>query len=73
MLKCALPSNNMIGLESCSKKLDVPATQSTASPLGGARLAETMTVGLTRAAVEALNRAHPTGTLSASAIGVERS
>ena len=70
MLKCALPSYSMIGRDSFSKKLDVAATQSTASALGGDSLAEAVTVGLTRAGVDALNRAHPTGTLSA--IGVER-
>lgn len=65
----------MIGLESCSKKLDVAAAQSTASTLGegGDRLAEAATVGLTRDGIDALNRAHPTGTLSAIGVEVELS
>lgn len=58
----------MIGLESCSKKVDVAAAPSTASPFGGDTLAEAAITGLTRAGVDTLNRAHPTGTLSA--IGV---
>lgn len=69
MLRRSIPSNNIIGLESCSKKLEVAPTQSTVSPRAdGRRVAKGLTGRLVCAGNDALNRAHPPPTGTSNAI-----
>lgn len=62
----------MIGLESCSKKPEVPASQSTDSPVGDGRsVAKGLTELVARGGHEAINRAHPAPEGTSIAIAVE--
>ena len=55
----------MMGLESCSKKIEVALTQSTAWPPAGDRVANGVNLCLTCAVRGTFNRAHPPGASSA--------